>query len=114
MKRALFILLSALLLCLLAVPALAENSNFVSSGGWYAYKDGYMYFVGKDWTSQNLNDGRETGYPDSVEFWRIADRPGAGFPARGADRRSGPGSRLFPGADGRRALVCARVAGRAP
>lgn len=77
MKRALFILLSALLLCLLAVPALAENSNFVSSGGWYAYKDGYMYFVGKDWTSQNLNDGRETGYPDSVEFWRIADRPGA-------------------------------------
>ncbi|MCR4887378.1 MAG: hypothetical protein K5919_10735 [Clostridiales bacterium] len=77
MKRALFILLSALLLCLLAVSAPAENSNFVSSGGWFAYKDGYMYFVGKDWTSKNLNDGRETGYPDSVEFWRIADQPGA-------------------------------------
>ena len=44
MKRALFILLSALLLCLLAVSAPAENSNFVSSGGWFAYKDGYMYF----------------------------------------------------------------------
>ena len=75
--RILFFALCTVLLCALGCAALADNSNFISSGGWFAYRDGYMYFVGKDWTSCKLNGGRETGLPDSVEFWRIADEPGA-------------------------------------
>ena len=57
--------------------AVAENSNLVSSGGMIAVQDDVVYFIGQDYTGGRLNDGRETGLPDSVEFWRIADVPGA-------------------------------------
>lgn len=67
-------------LCLavmLISAAWADNSNLFSSGGLYTYQDGYMYFASSFWTGRFLNDGRETGLPDSVEFYRIADEPGA-------------------------------------
>ncbi|MBR0515018.1 MAG: leucine-rich repeat domain-containing protein [Clostridia bacterium] len=67
-------------LCLAVIlisAAWADNSNLFSSGGLYTYQDGYMYFASTEWTGRFLNDGRETGLPDSVEFYRIADVPGA-------------------------------------
>ena len=65
------------LLGIAGCSALADNTNDISSGGFFAYDDGYMYFVTDQWMAGSLNDGRETGLPDSVEFWRIADVPGA-------------------------------------
>ncbi len=57
--------------------AWADNSNLFSSGGLYTYQDGYMYFASGIWDEMYLNDGRETGLPDSAGFYRIADVPGA-------------------------------------
>ena len=67
-------------LCLAAMlisAAWADNSNLFSSGGLYTYQDGYMYFASGIWAEMYLNDGRETGLPDSAGFYRIADVPGA-------------------------------------
>ena len=46
-----------------------ENSNILSTYGYVARADGYTYFV----VEAQHNDGRETGYADSNDIYRIAD-----------------------------------------
>ncbi len=57
----------------------AENSNLISTNGFFAFQDGYVYFV-TDYSSglsSYRNDGRETGSPHSSDIWRVAETPGA-------------------------------------
>lgn len=57
----------------------ADNSNLISTGGFFTVQDGYVYFV-TDYSSglsSYRNDGRETGSPYSSDFWRVAETPGA-------------------------------------
>lgn len=71
------IILIIILLCGACCMAMAEDSNLISTDGLVAARDGYVYFVGIDDTSGNLNDGRETGLAKSVDIWRIKDEAGA-------------------------------------
>ena len=79
-KPRLYCALMILLITLLSTiccTALAEDTNYLSTDGLVAVQDGYVYFVGVDDTSGDLNDGRETGLAESVDIWRIKDEAGA-------------------------------------
>ncbi len=67
------------LLLTITCTGYAENSNLISTGGFFAYQDGYVYFATDYSTglSSYRNDGRETGSPYSSDFWRVAETAGA-------------------------------------